>query len=426
MRRIIIFACMMIVFFSWSHVASAQDSEDQFPLIWVSATDMLYAGGPSGAGYSDVFHLAYKYSTDWVLVVADDAVFSDGTITYSHGKQYTFDAEGKRLSEMNFTEFLESIDYASMENAPLGDDGSILTPFTGPEIGFAVARADGGYLKQIALAKDAEEYKNNLHLYDGFLYQFDEDMVLETQIAFSEISFSTTGLLRSSVEAIPYEGPVPGTPYSTQPAIVPFGTHLPASTGTGESSTLLGEPDEPEIILPTEYDIPAIKTIGVVMFSQHSDRPDLIIPSTEELTDVLNEIEGLEVKQMEYDSDVWGGGLMYERVVELGEVYGVDVFIISDLTEFGGPDDIELDAFVTDVRISCEIDFAIIDCIGGKIFWRTTGDKAFFINYHEYVKNEISVSISVIRDAIREGIGHLIDDEVLAGGPIGKDWEDEN
>jgi len=425
MRRIIIFACMIVIF-SWCHVASAQDGEDQFPLIWVSATDMLYAGGPSGSGYSDVFHLAYKYSTDWVLVVADNAVFSDGTITYINGKQYTFDAEGKHLGEMNFTEFLESIDYASMENAPLGDDGGILTPFTGPEIGFAVARADGGYLDQIALARDAEEYKGNLHLYDGFLYQFDEEMVLETQIAFSEISFSTTGLLRSSVEAIPYEGPTGGMPYSAQPAIVPFGTPATPGTVTGESSTLLGEPDEPEIILPTEYDVPAIKTIGVVMFNQHSDRPDLIIPSTEKLTEALGDIENLEVKQMEYDNDVWGGGLMYERVVELGEEYGVDVFIISDLTEFDVPDDIEMDAFVTDVRVACEIDFAIIDCIGGKIFWRTTADKAFYINYNEYVKNEKSVSISVIRDAIGEGIGQLIDDEVLAGGPIGKDWKDEN
>ena len=117
---------------------------------------------------------------------------------------------------------------------------------------------------------------------------------------------------------------------------------------------------------------------------------------------------------------------MYERVVDLGEKYGVDVFIISDLTEFDVPDEFELDAFVTDVRVSCEIDFAIIDCIGGKIFWRTTADKAFFINYNEYAKNEKSVSISVIRDAIREGIGHLIEDDVLAGGPIGKDWEDED
>lgn len=404
--------------------AYAQEGEgDEFPLVWVSATDMLFAGGPSGAGYSNVFHLAYKYSSDWVLVIAEEAFFSENTIAYRNGNQYSFDKEGKILGEMEFTEFLEAVDYASMESASLGDDGSILTPFTGPEIGFAVAQAEDGLLKQIALARDAEEYMGNLHLYDGFLYQFGDGMTLETQIAFSEISFSTKGLLRSSVVVPQLETTEPPTIETYHPTITPFeSTTSPDAGGTLSEA---GNETVPGFTIPVDYDVPPIKKIGVVMFSQHAGRGDLIIPATEELADALGDIEGLEVKTMAYDADIWGGGLLYERAVELGEENDVDAFIISDLTDFDYPDDIELSAFVTDVKVACEIEFAIIDCTGGRIFWRTMGDDTLFINYGDFEEHEESISLSVIREAIKEGVSRLISDDVLAGGPIDKGWEDE-
>ncbi len=401
--------------------ASAQEAaQPDYPLVWVSATDMLFAGGSSEDGYSDVFHLAYKYSSDWILITADDAVFADGGVTYHNGYQYAFSQDGEKLSEMAFSTTIEAVDYQSMETASLGDDGSILTPFTGAKIGFAVAQAEAGALSQISLARDAAEMNGNLHLYDGFLYQFNDDLSLKAQIAFSEISFGTAGLLRSTVE-VPVQASEMPVMSTSQPGITGY-SEQPLTPETVNEGT---EPLQ-LLSISKDYDVPPIKRIGVVEINDQAKRPDLIKGATEQLSDELSKIEGLEVDMMEFDENIWGGGVLFERAVELGQEYSVDAFIITDMVNFDLPPDITRDAFVPEVRVACDMEFAIVDCTGGQIFWRSKAGYADFVGYRELDENEDGITKSVIKRTIEEGVKNMIKDDVLAGGPVNKDWKDED
>jgi hypothetical protein len=401
----------------------AQDEE--LPLVWVSANDLLYGGGKTSDGYANVFHLSYKYSSDWVLITAKTATFKDDSISYLDGTQFAFSPEGRKLSELQFSKMDETLQYSVMERASLGPDGKILTPFTGANIGYAVIQAKGGVLEQISLAKAVEELKGNLHLYDGFLYQFDENLSLKTQIAFSEISFSTQGLLRSSVEApanipaTPNPGATPNqpsiTPYSENPIKPEGGTTL-FSSGNGI----------PTITLPTDYDVPPIKRIGIIKFIEHAHHPELVVPATEQFAKKLGEIPDLEVKIMSYDNKVLAKGLLYEKAVEQGTENSVDAFIISDLTGFSVPTPAQIGPNETEIRISCKIEFGMIDCTGGRVFWSTKADHAEFVSTVDFNNNKDRILLSVLNATIDEGLAQLKKDNVLAGGPIGKAWGSES
>ena len=405
--------------------AAGANAEDELPLVWVSATDLLYAGGKTSDGYANVFHLSYKYSSDWVLITAKTATFNNENISYLDGTQYAFTQEGKKLSEMQFSKTDEALEYSQMEHASLGPDGKILTPFTGGNIGYAVIQAKGGVLEQIALAKSTDELKGNLHLYDGFLYQFDENLALKMQIAYSEISFSTQGLLRSSVEA---PANIPTTPTAppvnpAAPTIAPYSENpIPPASGVTLFST--GNGGE-QFTIPDNYDVPPIKRIGVVKFTENTKKTHFAAQATEQLTEKLGDIPDLEVKTMSFSDKTIRGGLLFEQAVKLGAENGVDAFIISNLADFASPEDVHILPNDTEVRVRCEMDFAIIDCVGGRLFWGASADHAEFVATNDYKSNKDGIFTSVLSATIEEGLKLLQKDEVLAGGPIGQTWGNE-
>jgi len=418
------FLIFTLVLMCLSAAQGVYAQDDELPLVWVSATDLLYAGGKTSDGYANAFHLSYKYSSDWVLITAKTATFNNDSISYLDGTQFAFNPEGKKLSELQFSKMDETLQYSSMESASLGPDGKILTPFTGANIGYAVIQAKGGVLEQISLAKDVEELKGNLHLYDGFLYQFDESLSLKTQIAFSEISFSTQGLLRSSVVPPENAPPTPPTTTPAPPSITPYSENpVPPESGT----TLFSSGDEtPQLSLPGDYEVPPIKRIGVVKFSEHANRPEFVIPATERLVKKLGEITDLEVKAMSYDDKVSSKGLLYERAVDQGAKISVDAFIISDLTDFRFPNPAQIGPNVTEIRISCKMEFGVIDCVGGRVFWSAKADHAEFVSITDFEDNKDRIFLSVLNATIDEGLSQLKKDNVLAGGPIGKTWGNES
>ncbi|MBU1023290.1 hypothetical protein KKB99_03285, partial [bacterium] len=225
-----------------------------------------------------------------------------------------------------------------------------------------------------------------------------KDNNLEEQISFRESAYG--GTLKCEIDA--------KTSFTNNLA-VPSGYQYYSQPLPPKDSERV-EP-HPELL---EYEVPALKKIGVVPFKDQGEIPGF----TEFIPEFIMKSLGndVEIIILELSTDEEAGIYLFDTAVRLGEKFGVDGILqgrLRKLEVFGADHE---QHYARDVRMNCEIESSLVDTIRGKYLWKNVAKVKNYTNAAEYNSSQKSL----LRELIRKGIENLCEDikkkKALDGG----------
>jgi hypothetical protein len=403
---------------------------EDYPGVYTSESSLIFIkSGDETGTLRGVTVLSYEYSMDWIITVGDIARINADGIIISDGYQYAYKANGQKLSETEFTSLNLTLDWDEYTFQILPSFGHFLAPMLRGGLAYSFIESRDGLPSQIALAQEAWDTGDSINLYDGFLYQIAEGEIT-AQVAYTEIAFGSRGVVRANFpDNFPpppedYPENYPDYPDSVFPPPVPTNNVDPTlitsdptlPQGTLVDPNVAGNTPRFSLEAQHDYDVPPVKRIGIVQFTESADI-DGYSPVCDQLfQDILGSHEDYEIVYIPWDEAMFGGAVMYDRAVWICEQYNVDVIILSELDQLKIPG-IET-ALHQDrtVRVQLTIDTKMIDGTGGSEIW---GGEFEADNMHDAYELDNGGDDLMIRTDIgrllADMVGDLIDSGVLDG-----------
>jgi len=365
-------------------IASVPALADDYPGVYAGEDKLVFVQAVDEQGaLQGLVVLSYEYSMDWIITAASSGSRTETGLSLANGRQYVYNADGSRRSESEFSSMDLTVDWTALEFQVLPSYGFYLAPMVRGGLAYALVENRSGLPSQLVLAREAYDNGETINLFEGFIYQLSEGR-LTAQIAFTETAFGSQGLVRGAFpENFPpppedYPNPYPAYP---GPSYGPDGSSQASNPGAGQifDPTLPQgtevSPEEalnrPRFILEPihDYDVPAIKRIGVVAFQSTAEIEGYGPECDEMLTDALSGIEGVEIVQIPYDDSRFGGLVMYDRAVWLCQEYGVDALMINGLTKLEMPTGATSTRPSPTFRVNAGVRGKLIEGVGGSMVW---------------------------------------------------------
>ena len=422
-------ACLLLLFMGSGNQALGTEN---YPGVHAGEDTLVFIQSADELGsFRGVLVLSYEYSMDWVITVSDMGILTESGLLMTDGHQYTFNADGTKLSEVEFTSLERIVVWDDLEFQVLPSYGYYLAPMVRGGLAYALVENKSGLPAQLVLASEVIDTGTHINLFEGFLYQM-SDGVLTGQIAFTEVAFGNQGLVRGrfpeNFPPPPENYPVPYPDYSMPGYSDPNG---PAITDTGNyvSDPTLpeGAPvpeyaiiDRPHFTLEPlhDYDVPPISRIGIVAVQEtaqingYEDYCDTLIQ------EALGRIDGVETVYIPYDETLLGGAVIHDRAVWICDEYGVDALLMTELDELefvGGEAAIRTSRVI---RILVKFESRLLEGAGGSIFWSGEFESNQMHESYELDMDSDQALKSDIYRVIRSMVDDLVDTEILDGGHV--------
>jgi hypothetical protein len=410
---------------------------DDYPGVYAGDDSLVFVQeADEQGGLRGVVVLSYEFSMDWVITAGRIGVITESGLLLTDGHQYVYNADGSRRSETEFTSLEMAVEWASLEFRVLPSDAHYLAPMVRGGLAYALVETRSGLPAQLALAREAFDTGQTLNLFEGFLYQL-SDGVLTAQVAFTEMAFGSTGLIRGR---FPEDFPPPPegypSPYPAYPAVSypPPGGTPPAETPPSGFQGGAIDPSLPQgTVLPPEeiverprftlepmhdYDVPPILRIGLVAFRSTAEIEGYGPVCDEVIQEELAGIEGVEPVYIPFDEAQFGGAVMYDRAAWLCGEHGVDAIILSRLNTLEIPGEDVASHVSRTIRVQVDIDSRLIEGVGGSVMWQAEVDTNELHDYYEVERSRDDVLRNELRAAIQSLVSDLVSSEALKGGHV--------
>ena len=333
------------------------------------------------------------------IIIADEAIITENEIQISAGEQLILDHNGKVSQRLKFQNIsIENILGIEMPGTYI-EGGKVMVKFKGMFDTLLIEEAEKGRRKvSLAQKREYDEESGELHLFDGYSLLLDKDNNLEEQVSFREIAFG--GTLKCEIDA--------ATSFTNNFAAPPVYSSYSQPLPPKDSER---KQPRPQLL---EYDVPALKKIGVVPFKDQGEIPGF----TKYIPDFVKESLGkdVEVVILELTADDEAGIYLFDRAVRLGEKYGVDAILqgrLRKLEVFGADHE---QHYARDVRMNCEIESSLVDTIRGKYLWKNVAKVKNFTNAADYGRSKKSLLRELIRKSVKKLCEDIKKKKALDGG----------
>jgi len=366
---------------------------EDYPGVYASDNALVFVQGGTATGdLTGIVVLTYEYSMDWVITLGETGLKSSDGLILTNGRQYVYKADGARQSESEFISLEKNIDWTTMEFAVLPSYSYYLAPMVQGGLAYAFVETKSGLPTQLVLASEVIETESTINLFDGFLYQL-ADGQMNAQIAFTETAFGSQGLVRGkfpdNFPPPPENYPNPYPTYPT-PSYPPPGGMQPSGSGggiffpAGTEVPADQQIDQPRFTLEpvSNYDVPPILKIGIVETRSYADITGWESTCDEFLEQSIANGGKIEVVMIPWDSNKFGGAVMWDRATWLCDEYDVDALMITELIQLEMPGYVGPTGTSRTVRLNGEIRSKIVDGTAGGKIWE--GDFELDQNHDVY------------------------------------------